>query len=543
VLSTAVQSTTARGVAALDAPPPLDALLGELADPARVAELFIPGSGRLRRTGHVFLTACHSSQDAYEIPSAGGHRGVFSLTLLEQLERLGPQATYRELTAAVRCGVESRSPDQRPLLFPADDPLVDQPFLGGELKAPAAPLTMYQFDAAGRWVIDAGACHGVDPGEPREPRESGELAEPGELEELEEPGDGIRVAVVGAAPVREARIVTVLPERSVLEPIGWRPEPLSPYPVVVTGVPMPAAAVALGGGPGDDEATVALVAAAVHAAGRDGAPSRQLRVIDLDDGPARPVELRVSAPAAGLARITDRAGNRLAPDAHCASADEAAAIVTALEHIVRWRRIRDLGNPASRLAGAVRIEIVPALPGETLDPLDRAPLRTGADGALALYYRHGAGGLVPPRVFVRLRNTAERRLHCALLDLTDRFEVFTGLFPGGWVGAGVSACAAKGAPIAFGLPEDTALRGGVRVADWLKVLICEEPFGSEVFALPPLGGGLDPDPTPVPEHGGAYPHRGTLDRLGLAAAARDAPRPDSARDWSTGVLTVVTRVP
>jgi hypothetical protein len=79
------------------------------------------------------------------------------------------------------------------------------------------------------------------------------------------------------------------------------------------------------------------------------------------------------------------------------------------------------------------------------------------------------------------------------------------------------------------------------VTDWLKVLVCEEPFGSEPYALPPLGG--VPAAIPDPDHCGASPHLGTLDRLGLAAAARDAPRRGSARDWSTGLLAVVTRVP
>jgi hypothetical protein len=513
---------TARRVPALADPPALDRLLAELSDPVRAARYFTAVATRHHRPDHVALAACHAHQSAYEFPFAGGPRGVFSHALLEQLEQLGPDSTYRSLMTGARCYVEGRYPAQLPVLYPAAGALADQPFLGGGLKPPASPLTMYWADAKWRWEMNAGACHGIDPGTP---------------------GDRTRVAVAAKGPLREANVVEVLADRSIVEPAdGWTPDPAAQHPVVVSAVPVPAVAVAIGGRPSDDPATAALVAAAVRTAAPHGGPSTHLRVVPVDD-PAVTPELYVSTSRPGSACIRDAAGRRLYPDAACASPADASAIAADLEHVARWRRIRSLSNPAPRLEGAVRVEIAAALPGETVDPRGRGPLSTGADGALDLLYERGrrtpAGDAwLPPRVFIRLRNTSSQRLYCALLDLTDRFKIFTGLFPGDWVGAGCTANAAAGAPVEFTLPRGRAVEPGARVCDWLKLLVCEEPFSSAPFALPALGDPAGPGAT------GRSVFSGTLDRLGLTVLSRGVEaKGGTARDWTSAVLPVVTRVP
>ena len=517
-------SLTARRVPALADPPALDHLLAELADPRRAAQYFTATSARHDNPDHVALAACHAHQSAYEFPFAGGPRGVFSHALLEQLAQLGPTSTYRSLMTGARCYVEGRYPAQLPVLYPASDALADQPFLGGELKPPASPVTMYWADAKWRWEMDAGACHGIDPGTPDE---------------------RTRVAVATEGPLREANVVKVLADRSIVEPAdGWTPDRTAQHPVVVSAVPVPAVAVAIGGRCGDDSATTALVTNAVRTAAPDGGPSAHLRLVSPDDPTVAP-ELSVSIPHPGTVCIRDAAGRRLTPARACTSPTHASAVASDLEHIARWRRIRDLSNSAPRLEGAVRVEIVAALPGETVDPRGRDPLRTGADGALDLSYtrshRVSGGGddvRLPPRVFIRLRNTSSRRLYCALLDLTDRFKIFTGLFPGDWIGAGYTANAAAGAPVAFTLPRGRAVRPGARATDWIKLLICEEPFGSALFALPAVG---EPARPGTADRGALS---GTLDRLGLTLAGRGAAaKGGTARDWTAAVLPVVTRVP
>jgi hypothetical protein len=81
------------------------------------------------------------------------------------------------------------------------------------------------------------------------------------------------------------------------------------------------------------------------------------------------------------------------------------------------------------------------------------------------------------------------------------------------------------------------VRPGARGTDWLKLLVAEAPFSAAPFELGRLG-----EPAREPDrHAGIT---GVLDRLGLLAMRRDVdPRPSTAHDWSTAIVTLVTHVP
>jgi len=220
-------------------------------------------------------------------------------------------------------------------------------------------------------------------------------------------------------------------------------------------------------------------------------------------------------------------------------AGAAAAVVADLEHIARWRQIKALGNPLSSLAGAVALDVVAAHPGEPAAPFDRAPLPRDGHGAIAVAYRAGAEGWIPPEVYVRLRNTTDRWLYCVLLDLTDRFRVHPGLFPGDWIGPGLTTWAAKGDPIALSLPPGRPVEPGARGTDWLKLLVAEAPFSAAPFELGRLG-----EPSKAPGSGRTTGIVGVLDRLGLLATRRGVEaHPPAAHDWSTAIVPLVTHVP
>lgn len=521
-------SPLAFGIRRVDTPdhvPDAEALFAGLGGAERAAELLDPARPGGAAAEHVALAACLAHQSAYELPFAAGRRGVFSHALLEQLERLGPASTYRELVAAVRCSVENLVPGQIPVLEPADPEagLADQPFLGGELRRPAAPLTMRW--VAGSWEVDAGACHGMIAGLPDDRTLIGVVQE--------------KDAAV--RELREAQVTRVLPAHSRVEPLGWEPDPRCQYPVVVTSVPLPPTPVAIGGRPGEDERTAALMSAAVLAATPGGRPSCEVRVAD--DDPGVLAELRVAVPRPRVVRIHAADGSALLPEAPCATPDEAAQVVLDLDHVARWRRIKALDNPVTGLAGAVRIEVAHALPGETVDPRNRPALPTDATGSLTLrYQRDAAKGWLPPRVFVRLRNTTDRDLYCVLLDLTERFRIHARLFDGGMVAAHFTASVARGGAIRLTVPPDKVVPGGQAV-DWFKVLVCEAPFGATSFNLPPLGAPESRAAPPSPPAGG---FQGALERLGFLALHRDAEAAadyEPACDWATAMLRVVTQVP
>ncbi|CAL9638552.1 caspase family protein [Streptomyces sp. enrichment culture] len=491
--------------------PPLDTLLEELrTGPYRTAT----AADGFASAPHVLLAACHSDQYAVEVPTADGPRGLFSLALLEQLESLGLAATPRELMPGARCRVEDSARAQVPVLSPAADAVVDRPLLGGRVRTARSPVTLRRL--RGRWEIDSGACHGVPSGGP---------------------GDPVRFAVHGSDPLAEVTVRRVLTDHSVVEPLGWAPEPDKQYPVVLTSVPLPAGAVALDDDTGDAARIAGLITAALDSAGPGGLPSPHVRAVGTADAELLP-DLRVRVPRPATVRICASDGTPLVPDVPCGTPDQAARVVTDLEHITRWRRVKDLRNPVSALADAVSVEVVAAARGETVDDGTRPALRPGADGAVHLSYRRGPAGWEEPEVFLRLRNTTSRRLYCALLDLTDRFRIHPQLFTGDWIAPRHVASAAWGGAITMSLPPGRPAVPGATGTDWLKVLVAETPFSSAGFVLGRLG---EPEPTAVRTGGG---YRPVLDRLGLVALHRDAEAGRAtAGDWATTVLPVVVHVP
>ncbi|GAB7046452.1 caspase family protein [Catenuloplanes indicus] len=477
-------SARGRAVPSATVPPRAGTLIPELRDGWSA----LPGTAR-----HVALAACRSDELAQEhaMEDGGPVRGVFSWALLRAIAELGPHATYRELAAAVRCRVEGRVGRQTPQL--GGDADADRQFLGGTSRPPAAGMVLRGLH--GRWEIDGGTCHGLPPAGP------------------------LTAAVAGSRPARTVRAVQVRTTHTIVEPVGWAPDPGRQYPVVLTGLPQPPLTAAA-----EEPLIAARIAESVH-----------LR----PPGDAAP-ELRVQVTEPGRARILGADGVPLTADVTGADAAALAhAAVRTGEHIARWRQVHGLANPFSALAGGVRLEIVEALPGERIVPLDRPALPLGADGAITLAYRYGPEGWTPPAVFIRVRNTTDRDLHCALLDLTGRYRIHAGLLRGELIGAGRWGAAVNGRRVRLSLPAGTPPEPGREARDWLKLIAAEEEFGSRAFELPALG-----DPVPAGDRA-PLGLRGVLDRLGRAALHRDAgeDEPDAACDWTTTMVELRTVVP
>jgi hypothetical protein len=497
----------ARAVPPMPGPPARELLLPELA-----------GDDHLSAPApeHVVLAASRSHEAAQEMDLGGRRRGLFSWALLRALGRLGPTATYRDLLIAAQVEVEQNAYRQVPQLVPPGRGIADRPFLGGRLAPPPSGLVLRH--ARDGWEVNAGSCHGLPPA-------------------ADATAGAIRVAVAGGAPAREAEVVQVLAERSLVRPVGWWPEPDRQYRVVLSRVPLPATTVAVGGAE-QDRATSAAVLAALDTAGPDGGPSPHLRPVDPASTDTVP-DLRVRTPRPGRARLEDQHGARLTGDqTDVLVSGGARRVARALEHIARWRQLRDLANPVTGLAGAVTVEVVAARPGETVAPLDRPPVEADDDGVIRLRYGQGPAGWAPPTVFVRLHNRSDRRLFCVLLDLTERFRVHADLFPGDHVAPGARTAVLRGRRVVASLPDGTPPEPGTRVRDWLKLVVAEEQFSPEPFEMPALD-----DPRGAARSPLAV--RGFLARLGRAVQHRDlsASAEDGAYDWATVTVPLVIEVP
>ena len=147
-----------------------------------------------------------------------------------------------------------------------------------------------------------------------------------------------------------------------------------------------------------------------------------------------------------------------------------------------------------------------------------------------------AGERTPPSVFGRLHNTTRRRLHCVMLDLTDRFRIHVDLFPGAFIDPGQVGAAAEGQPVAMALPPGRPARPGTSVQDWLTLIVSEDEANSRLRGLPALG-----EPAGR-QQGNPVAVMSIVERLGLTATDRDAVMAAaSAGEWWTVFVSVVTQ--
>ncbi|GGN18195.1 hypothetical protein FHR83_004118 [Actinoplanes campanulatus] len=455
----------------------------------RSPESFLPGT--IERAAdvppmrHVEMAACEAHETAQELILDGEWRGVFTWALLGARKLLGNTATYYELLQAARGRLAVRHAYQESSARSAIPEQLDQPFLGGTVVAPDSGIWMrYTHD---EWAIDAGTVHGLPI------------------------GGGLRVGVHDAAG-QEAEIVEVRATDSLVEPAGgWEPDRDRQFPVVTTSVPLPRTTVAVAG---VDPAEVADLSAAI---GR----SPHLRVA----APGEPVQVRVTLAADGNLVITDRHAERYAEWAH----EGVDRVITALEHIARWLLIWELENPAPGIVSPVRIEIV--------DPLTDQPLVPNGLGEHVLAYTPDLRDWRPPSIRVRLRNTGAVPLFCVLLDLTPRFAADPMLFPGDYIGPGVTVYSRDRRRIGVQLPGDIPVEPGAWARDRLKLFAAEQRFSVLPFRLPVLGRRI-----PVRRKG--LGTQDLLDRLG-GRVHRDLVDAElgMAYDWTTSEAVIKVVVP
>ena len=501
----------------------------ELADPRAVGD-FVPGAmdPPSSPADHVALSACQDFQVAKEITVDGAIRGAFSAALIDALAALGPASTYRSVLAAVRNRIGRTTSEQDPVLHPVDaGGRADALFCDGTIQ-PAQPAYLVS-QAKDGWWVDAGAVHGLS-------------APVG--------GEEFQLACIDPATSAAAgtvRVVAVEAGRSRVEPLGWTPVDTT-YRAVVSSVPLPPASIVFdacddASGP----AVVDALRAAIASAGPGGVPS--VHIVAASAATATGLTLRVAVQPFGEGAPRIRI---LRPDGTPATADtagvDAAAVSTAvsrLEHIARWEQLRLLGEQRSGLSGAIELVMYPAAANEPSLPADRSPMPS-VDGGYRLEYSavddgHGADRtLVAPWVFIQLRNTTDRPLYVALLDLTDRYQCHAALFATERIDAGHSVTVLGGRAIQVTLPSGRPVVPGASARDLLKVVVSEANFDASALELPML----DEPPT---RSGSRPAARNTLERLAGIAISRDFGTAQAdvlpAPEWSATVVPAITVVP
>ncbi|MGE7390725.1 caspase family protein [Streptomyces sp. NPDC004126] len=405
-------------------------------------------TGPDRQSAHVLLAASRSGQPAFERPVEGPDgpvvQGVFSYALTRAL-RAAPWATLRELLAEAEAQVRRLVAGQQPVLFPAEPGgPADRPLVGSEYRGLGPDPTLQGLDpdptrqgpspyllreGPEGWEVDCGRVHGLTG------------------------GAGTEFTAAGGGLVRA---VAVRADRTLVEPEGWAPDQGSVHAVSLSALAMPPAAVVL------DGADVPLPA------------SPLLREVAAGSAEEASAGLLLRVEVRGeRARVLRRDGSPYVAPLPLATEADAVRLGDCLTRLVHWHRIRDLGSGLSPLSGHVKVEV---LPGETGDG---EPLLPDANGEVVLAY----AGTREPRVTVRLRNTGPRPLWCVLVNLDDRFGASTSLFPGEFIGPGMTGHALDGQSLRLVLPASRPVRPGASARDWLTLVVAEAELNTVPFHL------------------------------------------------------------
>ncbi|WP_255953745.1 caspase family protein [Streptomyces odontomachi] len=455
---------------------------------------------------HLLLAATRLDQYAYEDWCGGRRHGIFTHSLLEAVRAAGPGVSYRQLLVAADARVRRAVRSQQPVLQPAGTGgAADRPFLGGPVTG-AAGDHLLRYGPAG-WEVDCGAVHGLRTGQGAE---------------------GTEFAPVDGADGGLLRAHTVLAERTLAEPVGWTPDRARVYPVAVSALASPPAAVSIRA---DATDRAALLREAIAGHGSGGRPSPLLRVAD---DPQNWSALHVQAVVQnGTVRLLSRDGTPLLGSLPLVGPADARRVVDCLAHLAHWHRLRELGSGPSVLDTSVSLEIVPwhCPAGPALAP-------DGSGEIVCSYDGWDDRGPHRPLVSIRLHNRARRPLWCLLLDLTDSYAAHPLLFPGHWIGPGGTGFALDGAAVELSVPSARE-EPGAEARDWLKLVVAESELNTLPFCLDPC------DPS-RPEGRGAAAEPSEVLRFGPPSSHRDLGRPSGTAAlarWAVRTIPLRTRIP
>nr|WP_293103258.1 caspase family protein [Moorena sp. SIO3I6] len=497
---------------------PWDSFIFSLSETEKLSAALSPEknpSGWSFPTGkHIVLAACRDSETAKEYNSNGQPRGAFSYFLLDTLKKANGSLTYRDLFKRANALVRSKIDAQSPQIEATELSDLDQPFLGGAI-ANHTPYFTVCYDKNQDWVIDGGAVHGIS-----QPvgNDTTILA----LFPFDTPTEELRQL---STAVGEAKIVEVMPQLSKVQISGIGDlDPEMTWKAVITSLPLPPKGVLLSGEPAGVELARSTLLNTAH-----NQPSLYVR--------------EVATPEAADFKLLARDGNYLitqpADDRPLVAAISGYTDATALqaiqrlEHITRWLNITELASPAT---SRIRPDAVQML----IYQQDGTLL---LDTDIRLEYQQENGRWRSPTLKIKLKNTSNEPLYCALLVLTDFYAVGAGLLDGGgiWLQPrgqeGDEAWVNRGNPICPTVPKQLWQKAGItEVKDILKLIICSTEFDATLLEQPKLD--VPQRPVPTPHRG-----NGTLNRLMQRIPARDLPNTKEDQiydDWLTSQISITT---
>jgi pimeloyl-ACP methyl ester carboxylesterase len=403
---------------------------------------------------HILLASCQNSETAKEYKVDGEHRGAFCYFLTETLKQIQGNLTYRDLFKRINALVRSKVKQQSPQLEATDSQELEQLFLGGAIRDRHPYYTVSHHKQYG-WVIDGGAVHGV-------PRRKGEETMHLALFPIEAQSENLRKL---SNKIAEAQVTEVLPQLSQIAITGIANlEPEQTFKAVITSLPLPAKGVRFVG----DLEGVQLLQQALQNVD-NSQPSAYLReVSDNETAEFKVVvangEYIITRPADGVPIVNQIPGY---------SQDSAIKVIQRLEHITRWTNLSELSSPANSQISADAIQLEIYQNNQVVSDSD----------ICFNYYQDDSGKWKEPTFKIKLKNTSDETLYCALLNLNEKFAINAGFFEAGYVKLepNQQAWALGGKSLPAGISDDLWQQGITECQDILKLIICTNEFDARLL--------------------------------------------------------------
>lgn len=418
-----------------------------------------PSGWQLPRGRHVLLAACRNSQTAKEYNGGGQRRGAFSYYLGETLKTTNGNLSYRDVFERASALVQTKVADQHPQLEAIVPDDLDLSFLGGAVIQ-RVPYFTVRHDSQYGWIMDGGAVHGIPNPQTDQTTELALFSFETSAEQLERQEGAIATATV----------TKVLPQLSQIQINGLtNPDPNTVFKSVITRLPVPPMGVRLEG----DADGVQLVRQALRDTRLD-IPGEQSSLYVQEATEATAVEFRVLARNEEyiVARPTD--DRPLIAQIPGYTPDNAALVVQRLEHIARWNAIAELSSPASGPipANAVQLQLFQGNSGEAIN----------ATQIRLEYQQDSSGQWQEPSFRAKLVNTSDKRLYCALFDLTDLFAVDCLIEAGGiWLNPHEEVSVLGGEPLYVSVPDPLWRMGVTEYRDILKLIVSTDEFDALIL--------------------------------------------------------------
>ncbi len=473
---------------------------------------------------HIVISACRADESAREKPMPDSHiRGVLSYHLLDTLQQVGPNLSYRDVFSRVNVMVQNAVTEQNPLIAATDSDDLHRPFLGGAILPQERYFTLRP--RKGEWILEAGAIHGI-----AQPvgSETTHLA----IFRLDTPiniGDTLERAV-GRAQVTKLRSTECVVQFTLSD--GSDPDPKQVYKAVVIATPLVPIQVFLAG---DDQDALDRL--------RQGL-ARSLIVRETDGAAA--AQIVVTADKAKNRYFMRRAGDLSSLSIVVQDKDSPSSVATAaarVEHMAQWMQILGLENKQSRLpSDAVKMELYQynRETGKSQPFPDETQIRLTSES------RDDETGF--GYFQIRLVNQWKHALYCMLVNLTEDFAVSTDqVFFGGGIrlepGEEAWATTADGEKYVVSyVPSDFRKMGIYQVRDVLKLIVSTESSDANLLKQDGLAVVLNPQTRGFESSRGDLPMT-TLNRLMgrmQTRAAGSIPPTDRLSDWRTTQVDLIT---